>query len=808
MKETKRRLVQHVHSPGLAQTTTAAVLVLMISACNAGQPEPELTPGEQGSASQSLINLDFGVKLVKEQRYTIPLHFQNVAKDDGSYSQVGTLAQAEAAMEPLNGILFRNGSNIRFYVSPSSDFYNPHKNTYISSACDPVASWQSSPANADPDDVCVPHNLSDVERQEKKDIHQVYVAHVRSHHRSLPVFMRTGYNSVSYDANNKKWVMDYFSGVGPKNSAAYIGKPPKNGDLMHELGHVLGLAHPFTSNGKAAWTTLAEVEDAIRAKMASDSSLSPHDALTLVFDGDKLADTPPDSAGTLFNTVYGPDTYCHHSTLPFTMFFDPPWNQQFLALAPDVSNVMSYFKWCRDAAYLNLSPLQNAVMSGMVVGDMADIAKPIEQWVWKNELVRSIPSYPLEGVQSPMFVASGPVHATEVWVAVDIQSVTGGFDITLHEPSGTGFLGASGKKLLQKAADNAVSNDDRRFGHIKRLFRVTLPGMVDISGAWMLEVRSGITTLQSESRELVTWSLEPVAPCASGSEVEHLGGNIYGCSGHVTFANRSSLCGSGCSIARANQYIAREACHSGAAPTHNYWTDDELKYNGVGSDCYVSLTTGHSCPAGQPMRVCGSSLDAEGNGCAWTNCSMNADGAPNDYFGGCSGTSNAYAGAVCKCDEPVTGPEIVVANPLCAYSGCSAAAAGTQSMSYAISGCAGHVPFADRASLCTTGWHVCSANEWLTLGNVVPVHNYWTNDDLKYTGSGSNQCAVASTGGSCGTSPMRVCKPAQPDVVTVGGSTVTNSCNWTGCGYLTNSPNEYFGGCAGNTYAGTLCCRD
>ena len=117
-----------------------------------------------------------------------------------------------------------------------------------------------------------------------------------------------------------------------------------------------------------------------------------------------------------------------------------------------------------------------------------------------------------------------------------------------------------------------------------------------------------------------------------------------------------------------------------------------------------------------------------------------------------------------------------------------------------MAGCAGSVAWADRASLCNQGYHVCSAQEWVSRrGSAVPGHNYWTNDDLKYSGSGANSCtASVSTGTSCGANPMRVCSPTQADPE-------GNQCNWTGCG-LDSTSSTYFGGCLGNTTAGTLCC--
>nr|AYM54549.1 thermolysin metallopeptidase [Racemicystis crocea] len=131
---------------------------------------------------------------------------------------------------------------------------------------------------------------------------------------------------------------------------------------------------------------------------------------------------------------------------------------------------------------------------------------------------------------------------------------------------------------------------------------------------------------------------------------------------------------------------------------------------------------------------------------------------------------------------------------------CSSAAGSEQAFGTTMAGCAGTVTWANRANLCGVGSHVCSAQEWLDRrGSTVPGHNYWTNDDLKFSGTGTNSCsASATTGNSCGANPMRVCSPTQADPE-------GNLCNWTGCG-LDSTSNMYFGGCTNNTTAGTLCC--
>jgi hypothetical protein len=128
----------------------------------------------------------------------------------------------------------------------------------------------------------------------------------------------------------------------------------------------------------------------------------------------------------------------------------------------------------------------------------------------------------------------------------------------------------------------------------------------------------------------------------------------------------------------------------------------------------------------------------------------------------------------------------------------------SQTFSSNMKGCWGTVSYANRATLCATGWTVCSATTYISRASgVVPNHHYWTNDSLRYSGQIGN-CSVSLTVGNIcnpNTAPMRVCKPSLLD-------TSGNRCNWYNCGYETTTPNYNFGGCDNNLTAGTLCCSN
>jgi hypothetical protein len=263
--------------------------------------------------------------------------------------------------------------------------------------------------------------------------------------------------------------------------------------------------------------------------------------------------------------------------------------------------------------------------------------------------------------------------------------------------------------------------------------------------------------------------------CADGTVEQTFAGGMVGCAGSTTFANRAALCRPGFRPATATEWVT---LRQGLAPTHDYWTNDALKWSGSGpSACSVSTTVGSDSCGTSPMRVCTpNGFDAEGNTCNWTHCGLDTN-TPDQFFGGC--VSNA--GTLCVPDT-----------------GCADGSV-EQVFDNGMVGCAGSVTFAGRATLCGPGYAPVTAAQWVAnRGTAVPTHDYWTNDALKWNGSGPSACFVSTTVGSdsCGTSPMRVCTPNGLDAE-------GNTCNWTHCGLDANTPDQFFGGCVSN--AGTLC---
>jgi hypothetical protein len=300
--------------------------------------------------------------------------------------------------------------------------------------------------------------------------------------------------------------------------------------------------------------------------------------------------------------------------------------------------------------------------------------------------------------------------------------------------------------------------------------------------------------------------------CGNGLPDTVFSPGMVACGGSVTYANGGSLCAPGYSLCTAAQWRAN---FNGVPPVNDYWLADNLGYgypsSGGSGNCWATdATSGNfvegNCGSGDPMRICGAGTDKYGNSCNWLGCGFDGN-TTNQYFGGCVG--NATAGAMC-CQNTA--------------SACMPVARATtgaqlppQTFAPGVVGCPGKTTWDRRDSLCGPGCRACPAavykqyNTSGTSGAVAPQYDYWTDDQLGYQGNGPNACGADDNGGgqSCGSTngiptPMRVCIP--------GGTTDTlgNVCNWNNCGLDANSSNGngnfYFGGCVGDTTAGTLCC--
>jgi hypothetical protein len=252
--------------------------------------------------------------------------------------------------------------------------------------------------------------------------------------------------------------------------------------------------------------------------------------------------------------------------------------------------------------------------------------------------------------------------------------------------------------------------------------------------------------------------------------------------------------------------------------------DDGCAMGDVGDDCDDEdpCTVDDVCDDGGECH--GVALDCDDdNECTADSCDEIGDcvsePVPDDTPCGddaqleCDGADRCLAGIcdanVAEDDSPCDDGDGQTGADICSSGECSwvpACADGTTGQTFdRMVGCSGIVAWAYRETLCGVGLTPCTAEQWVSRRQgAVPSENYWTADELEWSGN-VDACAAwpPGYGSRCssayGASPMRVCG-AELDAA-------GNSCQWVGCGLGNESTNDYFGGCGDpNPTAGTLCC--
>jgi hypothetical protein len=238
---------------------------------------------------------------------------------------------------------------------------------------------------------------------------------------------------------------------------------------------------------------------------------------------------------------------------------------------------------------------------------------------------------------------------------------------------GVGYTSCTAQQYVSNRAGSVPTNNywtadplKRKAGDSTNNCSVGLSGVhtVGCSAGHMLVCRSGQPDPQGNTCEMTGCGLNnntpnqyfggcstngqagtmccPLIACAGGTNDQQFSASMVGCAGSVTWDKREYLCAGAWKPCTAKQYVLRR---NSVIPDLNYWTDDDLKYEGSSGACWVTKSEkGESCP-GEPMRVCtGVQPDGKGNKCNMVGCGYES-ASPNQYFGGCSG--NDTAGTLC-----------------------------------------------------------------------------------------------------------------------------------------------------------------
>ena len=302
------------------------------------------------------------VKVLKHKpKYLLQVQFVRLADDDGGRASTLTKANAQAAIDRANAVYARNGGEVGFAIHPASNFDNLIKSTTLNRDCilppGQTAETIATHTNPDLDGDGEPKTIADMDMLcDYSSSINARTGYAIARANRIIVWSRGGNDRIKYDSAKGHWVLYHPSGGSSSAKGYYVNMPKSFGGstlLAHEFGHYLHNAHTFWSAPK----TVAEA----RATMEAFAQKNPGQDPRRAFDGDwhvyKLADTPPDPRGALFETVHG--DACHPSKGTINVQIKVAGKNKTVTLAPDRSNVMSYFKGC-DFNNFHLSPGQHA----------------------------------------------------------------------------------------------------------------------------------------------------------------------------------------------------------------------------------------------------------------------------------------------------------------------------------------------------------------------------------------------------------------------------------------------------------------
>lgn len=507
----------------LCRAALLASTVLLHAACGAADPSgPDV-----GTSAEALT---YGTHTVGQYRY-LSLRFVRFADDSGANAAALGYDEIWAAIDAVNAVLYRSGSDLRVRLDPATNLSALEYSTNFNNVCRPISGWATRPRDADGNGVedgadatflCPPLSPN----RSQVVANSVISAILNSG--SIPVLVRGGFYRVTYEGG---WLRDNGPGIGSHGSHLIMPSSfAANTLLAHELGHVLvNNAHTFRDCVNNDCATAPEesgsplTTNGIRIQILADvgaGNHAPSDAagiLTALFDGDAalgITDTPPDPNYKVWGNTFGDDLenkeithLCDpaNASIDVPVTFDAPFNTTYTYhFAPNRQNVLSYFKDCWNYRYFSFTRGQRNAMEDTLGDQLSSIDKPtVNVHRWRNTSNVNIPARPLFGppawASSKVTVSGGAPYVSAALVHFDIRTVTGGYYVDLVAPDGTVFQ-------LQTPGVNDGATYPSAIN--KTMYAVDVSDLTTKDGTWELRVADGDSFLPDAYRYITDWHLE------------------------------------------------------------------------------------------------------------------------------------------------------------------------------------------------------------------------------------------------------------------------------------------------------------
>ena len=262
----------------------------------------------------------------------IPVHVIMAALDDGSDAPVMAVDDIQYLLSGANRVYnkIHNGMGIRFIFDPEVD---------LESVSDTKLQRDNPNGTQDQHNPPLPKDFSNIRTDKAHQYKGKVVLFFRNHHGNDPHYADAGNFSSAYG--------DYVV-LHPENGRKYL--------FAHEVGHYLGLSHPFGGMHDELYNlkTMKERKEfaAIKIKNAiQDNKIPVANVMKELFDADGILDTPPDEPALFGEGIASEDmrkdTSCELDV--GVTVSDPSMPLGFkieiyhLFLTPDKDNVMGYY---------------------------------------------------------------------------------------------------------------------------------------------------------------------------------------------------------------------------------------------------------------------------------------------------------------------------------------------------------------------------------------------------------------------------------------------------------------------------------
>jgi hypothetical protein len=280
------------------------------------------------------------------------------ANDDGSQAATPSTAAIAQSVKIANQIYNPHGVN--FLFDPATDIYR-FNDDLLNRDC--KRRDHKIYTNKDVDPANGPEFDGNVYNDRRNEVARRFPGRIA-------VFFTAG-SRYKWENEEGRWVYGprtYSWSNGSDEFVTMASWAVGNDTLAHELGHYLHLHHTFAHTPESIEAAVELIRNHV------DVHNQPKDTvLNALFEGDGVADTPPDPGPTIFKNQCDPAETSVSIPVKFA-----DGSEQVYTLSPDRENIMNYWdKTCRGGVPRITSGQANKVLSALQGGNRGHLIDPV-----------------------------------------------------------------------------------------------------------------------------------------------------------------------------------------------------------------------------------------------------------------------------------------------------------------------------------------------------------------------------------------------------------------------------------------------